>query len=290
MPSMLSALLQALLNGIVSGIILAVPAIGFTAMFALLRYGNFAVGALATIGAYGGYVANVKWGWPALAALSAAFAAAGIAGVALDRLALKPLKASGALVVAIASLAGSLVLENIVRWFFGNDLRGYDLPILRDMRFGDLRVGPQQLENFLLALAIMIAIWLFLAFTRLGRAMRAVADNPELAMLKGIEPERMAFLATIVGSGLVGLGGMLLGLDTSIDPLTGNRVLLSVFAAAVLGGLGSAPGAVLGALIIGVAEELTVLVAAPAYRSAIGFLVILIVLTIRPAGLFGERS
>ena len=287
---MLSAFLQALLNGIVSGTILAVPAIGFTAMFALLRYGNFAVGALATIGAYGGYVANVKWGWPALAALSAAFAAAGIAGVALDRLALKPLKASGALVVAIASLAGSLVLENIVRWFFGNDLRGYDLPILRDMRFGDLRVGPQQLENFLLALAIMIAIWLFLAFTRLGRAMRAVADNPELAMLKGIEPERMAFLATIVGSGLVGLGGMLLGLDTSIDPLTGNRVLLSVFAAAVLGGLGSAPGAVLGALIIGVAEELTVLVAAPAYRSAIGFLVILIVLTIRPAGLFGERS
>ena len=109
-------------------------------------------------------------------------------------------------------------------------------------------------------------------------------------MLKGIEPARMAFLATIVGSGLVGLGGMLLGLDTSIDPLTGNRVLLSVFAAAVLGGLGSAPGAVLGALIIGVAEELTVLVAAPAYRSAIGFLVILIVLTIRPAGLFGERS
>ncbi len=287
---MLSALLQALLNGIVSGTILAVPAIGFTAMFALLRYGNFAVGALATVGAYGGYVANAQWGWPALAALSAAFAAAGIAGVALDRFALKPLKASGALVVAIASLAGSLVLENIVRWFFGNDLRGFDLPILRDMRFGDLRVGPQQLENFLLALAIMIAIWLFLAFTRLGRAMRAVADNPELAMLKGIEPERMALLATIVGSGLVGVGGMLPGLDTSIDPLTGNRVLLSVFAAAVLGGLGSAPGAVLGALIIGVAEELTVLVAAPAYRSAVGFLVILIVLTIRPAGLFGERS
>jgi branched-chain amino acid transport system permease protein len=287
---MLSPFLQALLNGLVSGTILAVPAIGFTAMFALLRYGNFAVGALATVGAYGGYVANVFWGWPALAALAAAFATAGIAGLLLDRLALKPLKANGPLVIAIASLAGSLVLENIVRWFFTNDHRSFDLPIVRDMRFGDLRMGPQQLENFLLALAIMLAIYLFLAFTRLGRGMRAVADNPELAMLKGIEPARMALIATLVGSGLIGVGGMLLGLDTSIDPLTGNRVLLSVFAAAVLGGLGSAPGAVLGALIIGIAEELTVLFAAPAYRAAVGFLVILFVLTIRPAGLFGERS
>jgi branched-chain amino acid transport system permease protein len=166
---MLSPFLQALLNGLVSGTILAVPAIGFTAMFALLRYGNFAVGALATVGAYGGYVANVFWGWPALAALAAAFATAGIAGLLLDRLALKPLKANGPLVIAIASLAGSLVLENIVRWFFTNDHRSFDLPIVRDMRFGDLRMGPQQLENFLLALAIMLAIYLFLAFTRLGR-------------------------------------------------------------------------------------------------------------------------
>ncbi|MBL8697536.1 MAG: branched-chain amino acid ABC transporter permease [Alphaproteobacteria bacterium] len=287
---MFAPVLQALLNGLVSGTILAVPAIGFTAMFALLRYGNFAVGALATVGAYGGYVANVFWGWPALASLAAAFAVAGFAGLAMDRLALKPLKPSGALVVAIASLAAGLVLENIIRWFFANELRAFDLPILRDFRFGDLRMGPQQLQNFGLALAIMGAIWLFLSFTRLGRAMRAVADNPDLAMLKGIEPERVAIIATVVGSGLVGVGGMLLGLDTSIDPLTGNRVLLSVFAAAVLGGLGSAPGAVLGAVLIGVAEELTVLFAAPAYRSAIGFLVILIVLTIRPAGLFGERN
>lgn len=164
---MLSAFIQTLLNGVVSGTILAVPAIGFTAMFALLRFGNFAVGALATVGAYGGYVANVFWGWPALAALAAAFAT-----------------------------AGSLVLENVIRWFFANDHRSYDLPILRDMRFGDLRVGPQQLENFLLALAIMAAIWLFLSFTRMGRAMRAVADNPDLAMLKGIEPARMALIAS----------------------------------------------------------------------------------------------
>jgi branched-subunit amino acid ABC-type transport system permease component len=287
---MFLAFLQALLNGVVSGIILAVPAIGFTAMFALLRYANFAVGALATAGAYGGFVANVVFGWPAIASLAAAFATAGIVGLLVDRLALEQLKPAGALVVAIASLAASLVIENVIRWFFTNDLRAYDLPIMRDFRFAGLRMGPQQLENFALALAIMGGIWIFLGYTRLGRAMRAVADNPDLAMLKGIPSERIALAATIVGSGLVGMGGMLLGLDTSIDPLTGNRVLLSVFAAAVLGGLGSAPGAVIGALVIGIAEEMTVLYAAPNYRVAVGFAVILAVLTVKPAGLFGERS
>ena len=93
----------------------------------------------------------------------------------------------------------------------------------------------------------MLAVFAALAFTRIGKAMRASADNPELAALKGIRPQRVAMMASFVGMGLVGVGGMLLGLDSSIDPLTGTRILLSIFAAAVLGGLGSAPGAVLGA-------------------------------------------
>jgi branched-subunit amino acid ABC-type transport system permease component len=129
-----------------------------------------------------------------------------------------------------------------------------------------------------------------LAFTRIGKAMRASADNPELAALKGIRPQRVATLASFVGMGLVGIGGMLLGIDSSIDPLTGTRILLSVFAAAVLGGLGSAPGAVLGALLIGMAEELSVLVVGSQYRAAVGFVVILAMLTVRPRGLLGERA
>jgi branched-chain amino acid transport system permease protein len=201
-----------------------------------------------------------------------------------------PLVKQGALPAAIASIATGLVLENVVRLGFGNEPRGYDRPIARDIYLGEIRVSPQQLETMALGLGLMLAVFAALAFTRIGKAMRASADNPELAALKGIRPERIAMMASFVGMGLVGVGGMLLGLDSSIDPLTGTRILLSIFAAAVLGGLGSAPGAVLGAFLIGIAEELSVLVVGSQYRSAVGFVAILIVLSLRPRGLLGERA
>lgn len=281
--------LQALLNGLVSGALLAVPAIGFTAMFAVLRFPNFSVSGIATLGAFAGYVAY-GLGLQMVGSLAVAFAIAGAAGLLFDKVAHLPLVRQGALPAAIASIATGLVLENVVRLGFGNELRGYDRPIARDMRFGDLRVSPQQLETLAIALAVMAAVFALLAFTRIGKAMRASADNPELAALKGIRPERVAMMASAVGMGLVGVGGMLLGLDSSIDPLTGTRILLSIFAAAVLGGLGSVPGAVLGALLIGIGEELAVLAVGSPYRAAVGFVVILAMLTVRPRGLLGERA
>jgi branched-subunit amino acid ABC-type transport system permease component len=286
----MDSLLQAALNGVVAGTILALPAIGFTAMFAVLRYPNFAIAALATLGAYGGWMANAWLGWPVVAALLAAFALAGVVGAAAERVALEPLRPAGPLTVAIAAIALNVILENVLRFAFGNDHLGYNLPLARDIRFGGLRIGPQQIENFLLALAVMAALFCFLAFTRIGKAMRATADNPDLARLKGIEPRRVELLAVFVGAGLCGVGGMLLGLDTSIDPLTGFRIVLSVFAAAVVGGLGSIPGAVAGALLIGLAEEFATLAIASTYKSAVGFLAILLVLTLRPRGILGERA
>ncbi len=280
---------QAVINGLVSGTLLAVPAIGFTAMFAVLRFPNFSVSGIATLGAFGGYVAYGA-GLQMVGSLAVAFAIAGVVGLFLDRTAHLPLVKQGALPAAIASIASGLVLENVVRLGFGNDMRGFDRPIARDMRFGDLRVSPQQLETMGIALLIMLLVFAALAFTRIGKAMRATADNPELAALKGIRPERVAMAASFIGMGLVGMGGMLLGLDTSIDPLTGTRILLSMFAAAVLGGLGSVPGAVLGAFMIGIAEELAVLVVGSPYRAAVGFFAILIMLSIRPRGLLGERA
>lgn len=281
--------LQALLNGLVSGALLAVPAIGFTAMFAVLRFPNFSVSGVATLGAFAGYVAYGA-GLQVVGSLAVAFAVAGAVGLFLDRTAHLPLVKQGALPAAIASIASGLVLENVVRLGFGNDMRGYDRPIAPDMRFGEIRVSADQLETMAIAVAIMLAVFAVLAFTRIGKAMRASADNPELAALKGIRPERVAMMASFVGMGLVGVGGMLLGLDSSIDPLTGTRILLSMFAAAVLGGLGSAPGAVLGAFMIGIAEELSVLVVGSPYRAAVGFFAILIMLTVRPRGLLGERA
>lgn len=286
----MDALLQAALNGLVAGTILALPAIGFTAMFAVLRYPNFAVAAFATLGAYGGWMANAWLGWPVVAALLGAFVLAGVVGALAERVALEPLRPAGALTVAIAAIALNVIIENILRFSFGNDLRGYDLPLARDIRFGGLRIAPQQVENLALAVVVMGVLFAFLAFTRIGKAMRATADNPDLARLKGIEPRRVELLAVFVGAGLCGVGGMLLGLDTSVDPLTGFRVVLSVFAAAVVGGLGSIPGAVAGALVIGLAEEVATLAVAPTYKSAVGFFAILLVLTLRPRGLLGERA
>ncbi|PZW43641.1 branched-chain amino acid transport system permease protein [Humitalea rosea] len=284
------AILQALINGVISGTILAVPAIGFSAIFAVLNYPNFAIGALASVGAYGGLVANTVFGLPLEVSLLAAFATAAVAGIVVEWVAVRPLNQAGALMMAIASLAAAIVLENVIRFFWGNGLRGYDLPMLRDVQFGAIRVGPQQVKNFGISIAAMVALWAFLALTPLGRAMRAVADNADLARLRGVDPVRIAAVAVALGAGLAGMGGMLIGLDTSIDPLTGPRLVLSIFAAAVLGGLGSIPGAVVGALVIGMAEELTVLLIAPSYRSVVGFVVILAVLTVRPAGLFGARA
>jgi len=120
--------------------------------------------------------------------------------------------------------------------------------------------------------------------------MRATADNPRLAAVKGVPTERVIALATLGGGGLAGGAGVFLGLDASIDPLMGGGLIISVFAAAILGGIGSAPGALAGALIVGIMEEVGMLVVPPTYKTAIGFAIILAVLLVRPTGLAGARS
>lgn len=286
----MTAFWQALANGVMAGALLAVPAIGFSAIFAVLRYPSFAIAGWVTLGAFVGWFANVKLGLPALALVPIAFIATGLAGGLVENGALKALRPAGALTAAIGSIGLNIVVENVIRFFAGNDLKGFDLPLKPDLRFSGIRIGPQQIENLILAVLIMAGVFLFLKFSRFGRGMRAVADNPDLARLKGIDPGAISLAALILGCGLAGAGGVLIGLDTSIDPLTGYRVLLSVFAAAVLGGLGSIPGAVAGALALGIAEELAMLFAPPTYRTGVGFIAILLMLTFRPRGLLGERA
>ena len=281
---------QLVVNGIMAGTILAVPAIGLTAIYAVLRFPNFALASHATIGAFAGYVANAKLGLPLLPSVAMAFVVAGGVGVVTDETVLKRFRPAGYVTTAIASIALTIALENVLRFIFGNELRGYDLPIQRDFRVGAIRVGPQQLDNLAIAGVAMAALFGFLAFTRTGKAMRAVADNPMLAAIKGIDAATIGRVVNFVGMGLAGLGGMLIGLDTTIDPLTGFRSILSVFAAAVVGGLGSIPGALVGALTVGIGEELCLLFLSPDYRSAVGFVAILLVLTLRPRGILGQRQ
>ncbi|HUD61292.1 MAG TPA: branched-chain amino acid ABC transporter permease [Acetobacteraceae bacterium] len=281
---------QLVLNGVMAGAILAVPAIGLTAIYAVLRFPNFSVASHATIGAFAGYCANVWLGFSLIPAAVIAFLSAGAVGVASDTLVLRPLRPAGLITATIASVALTIALENLVRLGFGNELRDYSLPIVRDWRFNGLRVGPQQLEDLAISAVAVAALFAFLAFTRLGKAMRAVADNPILASIKGIDAEQIGRIVNFIAMGLAGLGGMLLGLDTSIDPLTGFRAILAIFAAAVVGGLGSIPGAVVGALTVGIAEELSQLALPPDYRTVVGFIAILLVLSFRPRGILGARA
>lgn len=282
--------LQLILKGLMAGTILAIPAIGLTAIFAVLRFTNFSLASHITIGAFAGFLANVSLGLPLIPALAVAFIAAGLVGWLSDELVLKPLRAAGFITTAIGSIALTIALENFVRFGFGNQMRGYDLPLRRDWVISGMRISPQQAENLVIAIVVMALLFAFLSMTRTGKAMRAVADNPMLAAIKGLNADMVARLVSFIAMGLAGLGGMLLGLDTTIDPLIGFKTILSVFAAAVVGGLGSIPGAVVGALVVGVGEELSLLVLSPAYRTAVGFIAILVVLTLRPRGLLGQRA
>ena len=287
---MLEKTLQLALNGLMAGAVLAVPAIGLTMIYAVLRFVNFSVAAHMAVGAFAGYMLNGWLGWPAWLAIVGAFLGAGMAGIASDHVALRPLRGQSALTLAIASIAVNIMIESAIRFGFGGSPRDYAIPLRRDWSFGVLKVGPQQVENVVIATVAMALLFLFLWLTTTGKAMRAVADNPMLADSKGIDPDRMARLAVGIGMGLAGIGGMLVGLDTSIDPLVGFRAILSVFAAAVVGGLGSVPGAVVGGLAIGLSEELSLLVLPATYKTVVGFLAILLILTLRPSGLLGARA
>lgn len=291
---MFTDLIQHVINGLIMGAVVALPALGLTLIFSVLGFVNFSVAAQMTVGAYAGWLVNSHWQWPLLPALAAAFAVAGVIGIVGDRVALVPMRRSStahtSLMVAIVSIALNLALENALRFGFGSDLYSYDLPIARDFHVGEIRVGPQQISNLGIALVITVGLAAFFSATRWGKAMRAVADNPDLARLKGIDPHRLSNLATFIGMGLAGIGGALLAIDTSVDPSTGSRLILIVFAASVLGGLTSLPGAVLGALLIGVASEVALSVVSPVYQSATAFVAILVVLLVRPNGLFSGAS
>ena len=287
---MIEKIIQLSLNGLMAGAVLAVPAIGLTMIYAVLRFVNFSVAAHMAVGAYAGYMLNTWLRLSAWLSVAGAFVAAGVAGIATDHVALRPLRGYSALTIAIASIALNLMIESALRFCFGGGPRDFAIPLRRDWTFGFLHVGPQQVENAVIATIAMTILFAFLMLTLTGKAMRAVADNPMLADSKGIDPDRMARLAVGIGMGLAGIGGMLVGLDTSVDPLVGFRAILSVFAAAVVGGLGSVPGAVIGGLAIGLSEELSLLALPATYKSAIGFLAILVVLTLRPRGLLGAKA
>ena len=281
---------QLVLNGLVTGAIVALPALALTIIFGILRFPNFAIGAMLTLGAYIAWAANTLLGVPLFLAAAFACIALGLICAACDRIVFAQLRDRGGITLLVASMGLGFVLENICRFAFGNDARNFDVPIARPVQWLGVRVNQEQMVIAITVTVCLILIFLLLRFTPLGRAMRAVADNAPLAAVRGIERESIVRTTWIISGALTALAGVLIGLDRAIDPLTGWNYQINTFAAAILGGLGSPFGAVVGALTIGVAEQLSTLVIPTNYRQAVGFVVIVLLLLFRPHGLFGVKA
>lgn len=279
--------LQLLVNGLINASLIAPPAVAFSLLFGVLRFPNFAIGGYITVGAFAAYAANVQMGLGILPATAFAMAVTGLLVWLSDIVVFRPLRTQTPVTLLVVSIALTLILENIVRLFYGSGPRGFDLPLERPIRFGDLRITPEQLDILGYAAAVAIGVHVLLAYTPLGRAMRAMADNPMLAQVRGVNVARVTAGTCLLAGALFGLTGVFAGLDLVIEPLVGWSITIPIFAAAILGGIGSPYGALVGAILVGLAEELTVLVLPSTYKVGVGFVIIAVFLTLRPQGLFG---
>ena len=299
-------MLQLVADGLIQGAMVSLGAIGLTLTYSILRFANFTQGELVTGGAYGalvalagfagaspslGSVAGLSFGWPMLIALAFGMAAMGGVALALEWLLFGRLRRHGsAITLVIASFGASLALRNLIAFGFGLQPQYFsrDLQIAIVILPG-VRITPDQLFVMGLTAVLVVALHLFLTRSTLGRAMRATAENPSLAMLIGIDVRAVVRWTWLVGAALAAVAGVFLGLTVQIRPAMGFDLLLPLFAAAILGGIGNPYGAVLGGLLIGLAESLSVPWVGSEYRQAVGFLVMLAALLWRPQGLLGER-
>jgi len=279
---------QTFFNGIITGVIMTLPALAVTLLFGVLKFPNFAVGAMMTVAAYLAFALNAQLGWPLLPAAAAAALAMGVICIGIDQVTFKPLRSRGGITLMVASLGLGFILENIARFAYGNSARSFVVELARPFRFADIRMNHEQMITIGVASTAMAAMYVLLTRLPMGRAMRAVADNPALALVRGIESPRVIRWTWFIAGCLLGVGGVLVGMDRALEPPMGSNYVISVFGAAILGGLGSPLGAFAGALIIGVVSELSTLVIAPNYRIGVPLCAIAVILVFRPQGLFGQ--
>ena len=297
-------MIQALADGILTGAIIALGAIGVTFTLEIMRFANFAHSELLTWGAYialvivtfagpGTPTGPLSFGWQLLAAALIAAVLTGLAAWAVDTLVFRRLRRRGALplTMVFAAFGAALVMRHLIVLVFGHESRYYtrELQIAVELLPG-VRVLPDQIFILGLALAAMITLHAFLAWSRTGIAMRAMAESPALAQVCGIEVDAVVRLTWIISGGLAAFAGVFTGLTPQLHPDIGFNLLLSLFAAAILGGTGSLAGAVTGGFLVGLAENLSLLVISPGYKGAMPFLLLLAILILRPQGLFGARS
>jgi branched-subunit amino acid ABC-type transport system permease component len=278
---------QALLNGLVSGLLIALPAIALSLTYGILNFPNFAIGAMVTVGAYLAYFFNAGLGAPLLLAAPLAGAGLAIVAIAVQHLVYRPIGTHDHITLLVASMGVAFVLENAVRFIYGAEVRTFDQAVARPVMWQGLRLNHEQLIIAIVATGAMLALALILQRTKLGRAMRAISDNPALAEVRGIRRAQTVDWTWALAGVLTALAGVLIAMDGTVEPLIGSNYLITVFAAAVVGGIGNPFGAMAGGLIIGLVEELSTLAVPTTYRQGVSFVVLALVLFLRPSGLLG---
>lgn len=274
-----------LVPGLVLGSIYALGAIGITLVFGVMRFAHLAHGDLATFGAFLVLAAVQGLGLAPWAGLPLAMAATAALAVGLDRTFYAHLRTRPLILTVIASLGVALMLRSVVQVVYGVDTQLYARGLVRPESYFGIRLRDREIYTLLAALALVAALALFLGRTRWGKAMRAFSDNPDLARLSGIDTRLVTALTWAITGALAAAAGFLLGLNTELRSMMGWNMLLPMFAAAILGGVGRVEGALLGGLVVGVVEETAVIVLPAQYKSALAFVILLGMLAFRPTGL-----
>jgi len=278
------------LTGLSTGSIYALGAVGLTLVYGILKLVNFAHGDFLTFGAYMAFVVNVSWGAPLIFAVFFAMAMTAILGVALERVMWRPMRQRGAgmLQLLLMSIGLALVIRYGLQFFYGTELRSLDVNKTATVDFLGLSMGRTQAIVVLISFAVLLGTGLMLRYTLLGKRMRALSDSIELAETSGIDTGRVITWTWVFAGAFAGLAGVFLAAVTQIQPELGFELLLPIFAAVVLGGIGDAFGALAGGILLGLVVEWSGLYIASGLKVAVAFIVLILVLIVRPQGIFGK--
>ena len=298
-------MIQFIADGIVFAAIISLGAVGLSMIYNILRFANFAQGEIIAVGAYFslafvalmgagvGAIGPLAFGWPLLLSIGFAMAATSLVVLVVDWLLFRQLRDKNAsrITMIMAAFGLSLMGRNLITLAAGGDPINYTFYIPRSVEYlPGLRLVPDDLAIMAIAAGSILALHLFLSRTTMGRWMRATAENPTLAQVNGIDTRSVIRWTWILGASMAAIAGTLQGHIVELRPEMGFSLLLPMFAALILGGVGNIYGTVLGAIFIGVTQALAVAVGMSAYREAVSFMLMLAILLVRPQGLLGERD
>ncbi|MBG9988707.1 branched-chain amino acid ABC transporter permease [Aerococcaceae bacterium DSM 111176] len=284
--------MQQMVNGVALGSIYALIALGYTMVYGTIRLINFAHGDIYMMGAFIGFYLITVLEMNLLLAMIITMATTAILGVVIERIAYKPLRNSSRVAGLITAIGVSYFLQNIMIYFLGPEVRAFPSPLETQIfRVFGLVINSKQILVVAVTIVMMISLHLIVNKSKMGKAMRAVAVDSEAAQLMGIDVDRVISFTFALGSALAGMAGILVGIYyNSIQPTMGVAMGLKAFIAAVIGGVGSIPGAMVGGYLIGVLETIVTVMGGSMYKDAVVYGLLIVILLVLPSGLFGKSS